>query len=468
MADAVNFLDLCGFHPTQLKALKTIFSTDAKYYLYGGAAGGGKSYFLRWLAVYVLMFLAKEYGLQGIRIGIFCEDFPAVKERHISKVRYEFPEWLGTLNQGEHEFRLKPEFGSGVITFRNLDDPQKYRSSEFAWIMVDELTLNSQSTFDHLRSRLRWAKIDKKHMKFIGASNPGGIGHVFVRRFWIDKNYEGTNLDPKDFVFMPAKATDNPHIDEGYMETLNSLPDHMREALMNGNWDVFDGQYFTEFSRERHVIEPFTDAETIKWFDALPTYAGLDYGYTAPSAVIYGKRDGDGNWYIFDEIYVKQHTYEMLRDRICDTRVPHRIYADPSIWAKKDQPKSGFMTMVEDRRLTITKAANERVQGWIHLKQLFLQNKIKIFSTCKNLIETLPTLVYDDSINNIEDLDTNGLDHCADSLRYLTMTHKKLYPQNEALTYISNQNIYTTKSVHEELDDLFQEKPTSLYRPTYQ
>ena len=112
-----------------------------KYILFGGAMGGGKSYWLRWMLVRLLMQFAKE-GKRGVRVGLFCEDYPALQDRHLSKVKTEFPTYLGTFNTHDKEFTLAPCYGGGVICFRNLDDTSKYQSSEFAVIAVDELTKN--------------------------------------------------------------------------------------------------------------------------------------------------------------------------------------------------------------------------------------------------------------------------------------------------------------------------------------
>src|SRR3990167_6768973 len=161
-----------NFQPKQKEAEDAVDRYD--YLFYGGSAGPGKSYFLR---KYLIKFLIKkcfhELKLKGVRVGLFCEDYPSLHDRHLSKLKYEYPDWLGVYKTQQHEFVLNDEFGGGVISFRNLDDPSKYLSSEFALIAVDELTKNPKETFDFLRLRKRWPGIERT--KFIGASNPGGI-----------------------------------------------------------------------------------------------------------------------------------------------------------------------------------------------------------------------------------------------------------------------------------------------------
>src|ERR1044072_8147720 len=133
------------------------------YTLYGGAAGGGKSYWLRWYTVRWLIKKWKQTGIKGITAGLFCEDYPALKDRQLSKIAFEFPDWLGKHHADHKDFGncyiLSPEFGSGILAFRNLDDTSKYKSAEFALIAVDELTKNEEETFNLLRFRKRWKGI---------------------------------------------------------------------------------------------------------------------------------------------------------------------------------------------------------------------------------------------------------------------------------------------------------------------
>src|SRR3990167_11162363 len=144
-------------NPTS-RQLEFLQATDKyKYPLYGGAKGGGKSYILRWGLIRKLVKWAKE-GHLGVRVGLFCEDYPALKDRQITKISTEFPNWLGTLADSSIEgmsFKLHPKYGSGVLALRNLDDPSKYASSEFADIAIDELTKNEREVFDQLRSIVR-------------------------------------------------------------------------------------------------------------------------------------------------------------------------------------------------------------------------------------------------------------------------------------------------------------------------
>lgn len=230
----IKFSELSGFFPKQLEALEA--SKRFKFTLFGGSLGSGKSRWLRWSALYWLIKWYGKYGIKGIRAGVFCEDYPSLNDRHLTKIKYEFPAWLGTFNESKHEFTLKPEYGSGIIAFRNLDDPEKYLSVEFAFEGVDEINRNSKPVFTELRKRLRWPGI--KDVKFLGACNP--IGEAWVKNMWVKRMFPVEEKEQYEFVFIPALPTDNPHLDQSYYTSLESLPENQRKAMLEGNWDAFD------------------------------------------------------------------------------------------------------------------------------------------------------------------------------------------------------------------------------------
>jgi len=193
----VNIRTLINPLPSQVRCLNEMYRCE--YILFGGAAGPGKSHVLRWAGVELLLWWA-GHGHRNVRVGLFCEDYPTLKDRHISrihsgmvnrshlsyeqaasegKLEVEFPSWLGVLRETKAEglcYFLKPRGGGGFIALRNLDEPAKYASTEFAAILVDELTKNNRQTFDDLRFRKRWPGIELS--PFIGGSNPGSIGHA--------------------------------------------------------------------------------------------------------------------------------------------------------------------------------------------------------------------------------------------------------------------------------------------------
>ena len=232
--EATKFTELANFLPKQLEALEA--SKRFKFVLYGGSVGSGKSYWMRWTAVYWLMKWYSKYGIKGIRAGIFCEDYPSLNDRHLTKIRYEFPSWLGKFNEAKHEFTLAPEYGSGIIAFRNLDQPEKYLSVEFAFEGIDEINRNEYPTFVELRKRLRWPGI--KDVRFIGACNP--IGAAWVKNRWVKRLFPPEEKEQYEFVFVPAIPSDNPYLDESYYKNLESLPEAQRKAVLEGDWDAFD------------------------------------------------------------------------------------------------------------------------------------------------------------------------------------------------------------------------------------
>lgn len=232
--ETLKFSELTQFFPKQIEALDA--SKRFKYTLFGGSVGSGKSYWIRWTCVYWLMKYYARYNLKGVRAGLFCEDYPSLNDRHLTKIKFEFPSWLGTYNQQQHEFTLAPEYGSGIIAFRNLDDPAKYLSVEFAVIAIDEINRNPKSTFNMLRSRHRWPGI--KDVKFLAGCNP--LGEAWVKNMWVKRLFPKEEAEQYEFVYVPALPTDNPHLPPEYYKSLESLPDTQRKAYLEGNWDAFD------------------------------------------------------------------------------------------------------------------------------------------------------------------------------------------------------------------------------------
>jgi len=248
--EEVGFTELSNFFPKQVEA--QLASKRFKFVLFGGSVGSGKSRWLRWMMVYWLMYYYKKYDIKGVRAGLFCEDYPSLNDRHLSKIKYEFPDWLGKFNQQRNEFTLAPEYGAGIIAFRNLDDPPKYVSVEFAVIGIDEVNRNPKSTFDFLRTRHRWPGI--KDVKFLAGCNP--IGEAWVKNIWVKRLFPPDEKEQYEFVFVPALPTDNPYLPEEYYKSLESLPEAQRKAYLEGDWDAFD-----EGIDERGYTRLITDRE---------------------------------------------------------------------------------------------------------------------------------------------------------------------------------------------------------------
>jgi hypothetical protein len=259
-----KFSELSNFFPKQQEA--QLASKRFKFVLFGGSVGSGKSRWLRWMMIYWLMQLYAKYDIKGIRAGLFCEDYPSLEDRHLSKVKYEFPEWLGTYNAQRHEFTLAKDYGSGILSFRNLDDVNKYLSVEFAIMGVDEINRNKKPTFDMLRSRLRWPGI--KEVKFLAGCNP--LGEAWVKNLWVKRLFPVDEKEQYEFVFVPALPTDNPYLPQEYYKSLESLPEVQRKAFLEGNWDAMD-----EAIDERGHIRLLNDRE----LQSVITQSGEHSGY---------------------------------------------------------------------------------------------------------------------------------------------------------------------------------------------
>lgn len=417
----------------QKEALRTMASH--KFTLYGGAMGGGKSFWLRWTLIMLLGKYAQIVGKPGVTVGLFCEDYPALRDRHIQKLEFEVPKELGWFNKQEHNLYLTPENGGGILAFRNLKDASAYQSAEFAAIAVDELTKNPETAFNFLRTRLRWPGIDQT--RFIAGTNWGGIGHVWVKRKWLDREFEPGEKEADEFAFIPSLATDNPHLPQSYYDTLAGLPAKLKKAFVEGDPNMFDGQYFDEWRNEIHVCKPFEVPVTWKRFVC------IDYGYSKPAAAYWCAVDFDKRIWVYRELYATGNTFRDLARQIITFSGHEQIdywVADPAIWAKGNEKEgepikqSGVELMYEVANemnyvVQIVPGNNDRLNGWRMFREYLqtskgkdgkMQANITFFSTCIHAIETIPALVYDSV--RVEDLDSEGEDHAADALRYGLMS----------------------------------------------
>lgn len=386
------------------------------------AKGGGKSFILRWALIKLLMKWAVE-GHKDVRVGLFCENFPVLKDRQVGKISTEFPPWLGKLADSQINglsFTLAPQFGGGIIALRNIDDPAKYASSEFAAIAIDELTKNPQNVFSQFRSIMRWKGIDKT--KFLAGSNPGSLGHAWVKQLWIDRDFPEDEPERDQFAFVQAFASDNPHLSKDYVKSLDGLPPALRAAYRDGSWDIYEGQFFDEWRESIHVISPFEIPDTWRKFRS------IDHGRSKPTAGMWGAVDHDGTIYWYREHYRAGQDADMNAQQIAQAS-NNEEYAftllDSACFAKTGTGETIAEIYQRNGVPDVQPWPKNRHAGWALFHEFLRQTKnaegrvigpkMKFFNTCKNAIRTIPSLIYDDS--DPEDLDSNGDDHVADAIR---------------------------------------------------
>lgn len=411
-------------------------SPECKYLLYGGAAHGGKSYWLRWTAIGLGMYYYAKYGFRNVPIGLFSEDYPTLKDRQVIKMKNEIPPFVGRLVESRdlgYAFLGAKEYGEFIILLRNLDDPSKYSSTEFAAIGVEESTKNPRSTFDDLRFRLRYPGIDDP--KYFSATNPGGIGHGYHKRLWVKPDPISPDIEQDNFFFVQALYSDNKFTTEGYIKQLDALPEEKRRAYKEGDWDVFAGQYFQEWRDILHTCLPFLPNK------ANVIIGGMDWGRTAPfsfhlaevSRVVFNEKV----FYrvkVFLEVYGIEKTpeewWKVIEPKLKGFNIEPKdiawIQGDGRMMVKGDDGsiaiRDQFIRANKEFGYKIKEASKDRIGGWenYHTWLRIAPDGLPYYlvaSNCTNLIREIPELVHDEL--KIEDVDTKGSDHAADDQRYM-------------------------------------------------
>ena len=408
--------------------------------LYGGAAGGGKT------AAFLMDALYNAANYPGMRIGCFRRSYPELEESFLSQLaKWNYARDLGAKWNNTNKM-LKFPNGS-IINFtyaENLVDASRILGGEYQAFYIDEASLMVPQVIQHIEERLRSGN---KLVPVIGlrlASNPGGPGHKYLKDRFINptqrgkRRYreatEGTNYS-REVCYIPAKATDNPHVNEGYDAVLNSIPDPQRRAAMrDGDWDAMVGQFFEQWQHSKHVVRSFEVPK--EW----PRYAGIDYGYAAPFACVWIAVDNDERVWVYREICVSGVQADGQAKLILDAESSHgeaeviRV-ADPSMWGSRGTPMS-IADIYGLEGCGITKADNDRINGWSRVHQ-FLNDgpacdihraegmkrcpMLHVFEDkCPQFIETIPALPRSQA--KPDDAETRNVeDHIADALRYVCM-----------------------------------------------
>lgn len=423
--------------PTERQAL--YHSSVADELMYGGAAGGGKS-----TATVI------EAGLlclenPGINVYLFRRTYPELETSLITEAQ----KWwtgIGTYGRAAHEWSFPN--GSKML-FRHCrweSDRYLYQGAQINALFIDEITHFSLQTVEYLKTRVRAEKSLNFRPRCRFTGNPGGIGHAWVKELFIDLEPEkikeivvhSEKLNKDKIIrrqYIPAKVTDNPHIGEEYVFNLEQKPEAMRRALLDGDWNLFEGQVFYEFRDDAghyadgigtHVIQPFEIPPS--W----QRYRSYDFGYSKPFSVLWWAQDPDGRLYLYREWYgasapntgikmpISEQAEGMKTREVNDGQIIG--WADPSIWDA--QMGDSVAEQMARAGVYFSPGDNHRIAGKMELHDRLRFGEdgrpmLYVFSTCREFIRTIPSLVY--SQIRVEDVDTTCEDHAYDAARYMLM-----------------------------------------------
>ena len=415
--------------------------------LYGGAAGGGKSY----------------ATLADPLRNLNNPDFSGLLVRHtteelrelIQKSQELYPKAIPNIKWSERKSQwTTPRGGTLWMSYLDRDtDVMRYQGQAFNYVAFDELSQwNSPYSWNYMRSRLRSANKDLG-LYMRATTNPGGPGHAWVKKMVIDPAkpntpFWATDIETREVLkipqghskagqplfkrrFIPASLFDNPYLAESgdYEAMLLSLPEHQRKQLLEGNWDVNEGAAFPEFNRKIHVVEPYDIPKSWAKFRA------CDYGYGSYTGVVWLAVNPQEQLVVYRELYCSRVTATDLADMILEAEHGDNIrygVLDSSLWHKRGDTgpslaeqmnQKGLRWRPSDRSKGSRVAGKNELHRRLQVDEFTEEPRLVFFSTCTNTIAQLPGIPLDK--RNPEDVDTNSEDHLYDALRYGIMTRPR-------------------------------------------
>lgn len=428
---------------------KLFLTAKQKYIGFGGARGGGKSWAVRVKAI----LLCLKYA--GIKCMIVRKTYAELTANHIVpmvELLHCYAPKKDDRIASYNDAKKTITFSNGsTILFRYCDnekDAERFQGTEVDVLFVDEATHQSEEKWKKLTACVRG--VNKFPKRIYATMNPGGEGHAWVKRLFIDRNFHrGENAN--DYVFIKSKVTDNTALmreNPDYIEQLEALPPQLRKMWLEGDWDVASGMVFEEFRNDpdhyldrqwTHVIEPFEIPDSWK------IYRGFDFGYNKPFSCQWFAVDTDGVVYNILELYGCQKdvngedianvgvkwTPQKMFSEIHKIESEHRWLkgkqiigiADPACW--NSETGESVAETAAKYQVFFNKGDNNRLSGWMqmHYRLAFDENgfpMMYIFKNCKSFIRTIPLMMYDE--HKPEDIDSDLEDHNLDSCRYFLMS----------------------------------------------
>lgn len=419
---------LLGYTPTERQ--REFHSATEFDVLYGGAAGGGKT---RALLMEGIRACVRHPGL---RVGAFRRSYPELKESLLAELaQAEYASAVGAVWNGT-EYELKFPNRS-VLMFRyaeTIKDATRRQGGQYQLILFDERTLTPPEVCAFLESRVRSGRADLPVIGIRSGTNPGGAGHGTVKARYIDATDYGTKVirdaRGRSVRFIPSKLADNPHVNPEYADDLRNLPEQLRKAFLDGDWDSFMGQAFAEWNYDRHTLDPITIPGG--WRRVM----GLDWGYSAPWAALWLAVDEDSRVWVYRELYARQvgEAEQARRILAAEAEGEHVAprWADDAMWATRGSARP-IASIYAENGVHLTEAGKGgRVAGWQRVRSYLAEApacahhralgwetcpRLHVFRTAANLVRTLPTLPFATS-GDPEDVDSNAEDHAPDALRY--------------------------------------------------
>ena len=435
------------FEPNPGPQTDFLASTEQEV-LYGGSAGGGKSYAM-------IADPVRYLNNPNARMLLVRRSTEELREL-ISVSKQLYPKAIPGIKFMERDKTWVAPSGATLwMSYLDRDDDvMRYQGQAFNWIGFDELTQwPTPYPWNYMRSRLRTTKASGLPLYMRATSNPGGPGHQWVKKTFIDpqtpnKSFWATDPDTGEIIcwpkghtkedeplfkrrFIPANLFDNPYLAEDgmYEANLLSLPEHQRRQLLEGDWDINEGAAFPEFNRKIHVVEPFDIPNN--W----PRFRACDYGYSSYTGVVWIVVAPDEQLIVYREMYVNKVLATDLADMILETESEEKIrygVLDSSLWHKRGDtgPSLAEQMIVRgcrwrpaDRSKGSRVSGKNEIHRRLQVDEFTEQPRMVIFNSCKNLISQLPAIPLDK--NNPEDVDTKSEDHLYDALRYGVMTRPK-------------------------------------------
>ena len=456
-------------HPKQ----RQLHASAANEILWGGAAGGGKSRAVRaeayrWATV-----------IPGLQVYLFRRTFSELEDNHVIPSLSEVPASLGTYSEQKHRWNWFNASKIHLCHCQHEKDVFKRQGAEIHLLLIDELTTFTEFIYDYLRARLRCtldvpAKYKHKIPGIICGSNPGNIGHEFVKRRWVDsaEPLEIKKAPDKEGgmyrQYIPSRLEDNPTLttlDPDYIHRLDALPEPYRTAYKEGDWDIFIGQMF-QFNRRDHVVKPLPVPEDT------PLMMTFDWGFGAPYSLGWWWVDPDGRLYRFTELYGCMQGQINVGVRQTDDEIAEQIIkheaeqgisgrqilrlCDPTSFNRKPDYRGGGQgpstaEVFARQGLTLQPGDPSRI---LKIRQFHARLRVKernpdgtptempmlvVYDTCEAFIRTIAVLQADPL--NPEDIDHTQESHVYDDSCHAVMARPLGTPGAKAEANVDNWTI---------------------------